>query len=48
MDFHERSYDMGIKDSMSQKLGKGIAEASNEELYSALLEIVQELSLIHI
>ncbi|EGB93351.1 glycogen/starch/alpha-glucan phosphorylase [Clostridium sp. D5] len=44
MDFHERSYDMGIKDSMSQKLGKGIAEASNEELYSALLEIVQEMA----
>ena len=35
---------MGIKDSMSQKLGKGIAEASNEELYSALLEIVQEMA----
>lgn len=35
---------MSIKDSMCQKLGKGIAEASNQELYSALLEIVQEMA----
>lgn len=35
---------MSIQDTMTQKLGKGISEASNEEIYFALLEIVQEMA----
>ena len=35
---------MSIQDSLQQKLGRGIAEASNEEIYSALLKIVQEMA----
>lgn len=35
---------MSIQDTMTQKLGKEISEASNEEIYSALLEIVQEMA----
>lgn len=35
---------MSIQDTMTQKLGKEVSEASNEEIYSALLEIVQEMA----
>lgn len=35
---------MSIQDTMTQKLGKEISEASNEEIYSALLEMVQEMA----
>lgn len=35
---------MSIQESLRLKLGKGIAEASNEEIYSALLKIVQEMA----
>lgn len=35
---------MSIKEDLQLKLGKEIAEASNEEIYSALLKIVQEMA----
>ncbi len=35
---------MSIQDTLTQKLGKEISEASNEEIYSALLETVQEMA----
>lgn len=35
---------MEIQDLLQKKLGKGIAEASNQEVYGALLQIVQELA----
>lgn len=35
---------MSIQESLRLKLGKGISEASNEEIYSALLKIVQEMA----
>jgi starch phosphorylase len=34
---------MCVKDKLLQKLGKGIAESSDEEIYSSLLEIVQDM-----
>lgn len=35
---------MKTQELLQQKLGKGIAEASNEELYYALLKVVQEMA----
>lgn len=35
---------MEIQNLLQKELGKGIAEASNQEVYSALLQIVQELA----
>ena len=35
---------MDIKEKLQQKLGKGIVEAADEEIYYALLEIVKELA----
>ena len=34
---------MNIQETLQQKLGKEIAQASNEEIYGALLSMVQEL-----
>ena len=39
---------MNMQEKLDQILGKEISQASNEEIYDALLTIVQELSLIHI
>ena len=35
---------MNIQETLQQKLGKEIAQASNEEIYGALLSIVQEMA----
>ena len=35
---------MNIQETLQQKLGKGIAQASNEEIYGALLSMVQEMA----
>ena len=35
---------MNIQDTLQQKLGKEIAQASNEEIYGALLSMVQEMA----
>lgn len=35
---------MNIQESLQQKLGKEIAQASNEEIYGALLSMVQEMA----
>ncbi len=35
---------MNMQDLLQQKLGKGIAQASNKEIYEALLTIVQEMA----
>ena len=35
---------MEMQRSLQEKLGKGIAEASNREIYAALLQIVQDLA----
>ena len=35
---------MNIQEKLKQNLGKEIAQASNEEIYHALLKIVQELA----
>ena len=35
---------MNVQELLRQKLGKEIASASNAEVYSALLQMVQELS----
>ena len=35
---------MNIQNLLQQKLGKGIAQASNEEIYDSLLSIVQEMA----
>ena len=35
---------MNIQETLQQKLGKEIAQASNEEIYGALLSMVQEMA----
>lgn len=35
---------MNIQGTLQQKLGKEIAQASNEEIYGALLSMVQEMA----
>ena len=35
---------MSIHEKMEQKLGTCVAQASNEEIYYALLEMVQEMA----
>ena len=35
---------MSVQETLRKHLGKGIAESSNEELYGALLQMVQELA----
>ena len=40
----ERRSTMNIQEKLKQILGKEIAQASNEEIYHALLTIVQELA----
>ena len=35
---------MNLEQKLEQKLGKGIADSANEEIYGALLEMVQELA----
>ena len=40
----ERRFFMSIQETLQQRLGKEIAKASNEEIYYALLDIVQEIA----
>lgn len=40
----ERGFFMSIQETLQQRLGKEIAKASNEEIYYALLDIVQEFA----
>ena len=40
----ERSYTMNIQEKMEKCLGKTVAQADNQELYYALLNIVQEMA----
>ena len=35
---------MSVQETLQTHLGKGIAEASNEEIFGALLQMVQELA----
>lgn len=35
---------MNIQTTLQEKLGKEIAQASNEEIYDALLSMVQEMA----
>ena len=40
----ERSYTMNIQEKMEKYLGKTVSQAENEEIYHALLNIVQEMA----